>query len=111
MICLPETVKALEVSLNGVIGAMAIHQQTAEDRKKALPIDQLYVDVGAKDKDEALAKAPEGTPVTFATPYTPIGDGAILCKAADDRVGCYNMLRHPRRRERLCGFRLYLSGR
>lgn len=79
--------------LNGVIGAMAIHQQTAEDRKNVLPIEQLYVDIGAKDKDEAKAKAPEGTPVTFATPCTFYGDNALLCKAADDRVGCYNLLR------------------
>ncbi|MDD3335834.1 MAG: M20/M25/M40 family metallo-hydrolase [Eubacteriales bacterium] len=79
--------------LNGVIGAMAIHQQTAEDRKSVLPIDQLYVDIGAKDQDEAKAKVPEGTPITFDTPYTPFGDGMLLCKAADDRVGCYNLLR------------------
>ena len=58
-----------------------------------LPIENLYVDIGAKDKDEALAKAPEGTPVTFATSSAPIGDGCLLCKAGDDRVGCYNLLR------------------
>ena len=79
--------------LNGVIGAMAIHQQTAEDRKRVLPIDQLYVDIGAKDKDEALSKAPAGTPITFDTAFTPFGDGLLLARALDDRVGCYNMLR------------------
>ncbi len=79
--------------LNGVIGAMAIHQQTAEDRKRVLPIDQLYVDIGAKDKDEALAKAHVGTPITVDTPYTPFGDGLVLARALDDRVGCYNLLR------------------
>ena len=80
-------------ALPGVIGAMAIHQQSAEDRKKALPIDQLYVDIGAKDKDEALSKAPAGTPITFDTVFTPFGDGLLLARALDDRVGCYNMLR------------------
>lgn len=80
-------------AISGVIGAMAIHQQSAADRKNVLPIDQLFVDIGAKDKDEALRYAPAGTPVTFDTPYTPFGDGLLLCKAADDRVGCYNMLR------------------
>ncbi|MBE5802751.1 MAG: M42 family metallopeptidase [Clostridiales bacterium] len=80
-------------AISGVIGAMAIHQQSAADRKNVLPIDQLFVDIGAKDKDEALRHAPAGTPVTFDTPYTPFGDGLLLCKAADDRVGCYNMLR------------------
>ncbi|MEG2314777.1 MAG: M42 family peptidase [Clostridia bacterium] len=80
-------------ALNGVIGAMAIHQQTAEDRKHVLPIDQLYVDIGAKDKDEAMSSAPAGTPITFATVFTPFGDGMLLSRALDDRVGCYNMLR------------------
>lgn len=79
--------------LNGVIGAMAIHQQTAEDRKNVLPIEQLYVDIGAKDKDEALSVAPAGTPITFDTVFTAFGDGRYLARALDDRVGCYNMLR------------------
>ena len=82
--------KPAQEALSGVIGAMAIHLQSAADRKNGLPIENLYVDIGAKDKDEALAKAPEGTPVTFDTPAAPIGDGCLLCKAGDDRVGCYN---------------------
>ena len=59
--------KPAQEALNGVIGAMAIHLQSAADRKNVLPIENLYVDIGAKDKEEALAKAPEGTPITFAT--------------------------------------------
>ncbi len=77
----------------GVIGAMAIHQQTADDRKKALPITELYVDIGAKDKAEAERHAPGGTPITFDTAYTPFGDGLVYAKALDDRVGVYNLLR------------------
>jgi len=82
-----------ENQLDGVIGAMAIHQQTAEDRKRVLPISQLYVDIGAKDKAEAEAKAPMGTPIVFDTPYTEFGENKVLVKALDDRVACYNMLR------------------
>jgi len=82
-----------EAGLDGVIGAMAIHLQNAEDRKAALPIDQLYVDIGAKDKDEALRSAPAGTPITFATSFTSFGDGLYLARALDDRVGVYNLLR------------------
>ena len=82
-----------ENALNGVIGAMAIHQQTAEDRKRVLGVDQLYVDIGAKDKAEAEAKAPIGTPITFDTPYRTFGDNKVLVKALDDRVACYNLLR------------------
>ena len=80
-------------ALPGVIGATAIHQQTAEDRKRALPIEQLYVDIGAKKKEEALNKAPAGTPITFDTQYTPFGNNLVVSRALDDRVGCYNNAR------------------
>lgn len=76
----------------GVIGAMAIHQQTAEDRKNVLPIEQLFIDIGARDKAEAERIAPAGTLVTFDTPFTPFGDGLVAAKALDDRVGVYNLL-------------------
>lgn len=80
-------------AVQGVIGAMAIHQQTAEDRKTVLPVEQLYIDIGAKDKAEAEKTAPAGTQVTFDTPYTPFGDNLVIAKALDDRVGVYNLLR------------------
>ena len=82
-----------QASLPGVIGAMAIHQQTAEDRKAVLPVEQLYIDIGAKDKAEAERLAPAGTLVTFDTPYTPFGDNCVIAKAFDDRVGVFTMLR------------------
>ena len=78
--------------LPGVIGAMAIHLQTDADRKRVLDFDGLYIDIGAKDKDEALAKCPPATYACFDTPYTPFGDGFVCAKALDDRVGCYNLL-------------------
>ncbi len=77
----------------GVIGAMAIHQQSAEDRKAVLPIDQLYIDIGALGRAEAERVAPAGTPVTFDMPYTPFGEGLVAAKALDDRAGVYNLLR------------------
>ena len=80
-------------ALPGVIGAMAIHQQTPEDRKAVLPVDQLYIDIGAKDKAEAEKVAPAGTQVTFDTPCVAFGNGLLLAKALDDRVGVYNLLR------------------
>ena len=79
--------------LNGVIGAMAIHLQTAEDRKHVLPIGEMYVDIGARDKDEAMSKAPMGTPVTFAPGCVPFGENRLRGKALDGRAGCYNLLR------------------
>lgn len=79
--------------LPGVIGAMAIHLQSAADRSRVLGFSDVYVDIGAKDKKEAEAKAPMGTYIAFDTEYVEFGEGLISAKALDDRVGVYNLLR------------------
>ncbi|MBR4082593.1 MAG: M42 family peptidase [Clostridia bacterium] len=80
-------------NLPGIIGAMAIHLQSASDRERVLGYSDIYVDIGAKDKDEAEAKAPKGTYIAFDTDYVEYGDGFVCAKALDDRVGCFNLLR------------------
>ncbi len=77
----------------GVIGAMAIHLQSADDRKRVLDWDNLFIDIGAKSKDEALADCPEASFAYFDSAYEPFGDGMVAAKALDDRVGCYNLIR------------------
>lgn len=77
----------------GVIGAMAIHLQSAADRQHVMGYNEIYVDIGAKDKGEAEAKAPKGTYISFDTPYVEYGEGYACGKAFDDRVGVYNLLR------------------
>lgn len=79
--------------LPGVIGAMAIHLQTAADRQRVLDFNNLYIDIGAKDQKEAEKLAPLGTYAAFDTPYEDFGDGLVCAKALDDRIGCYNLLR------------------
>ena len=76
----------------GVIGAMAIHLQTPEDCSRVLGFDNLYIDIGAKSKEEALESCPQGSYAVFDTPYREFGDGFICAKALDDRVGCLTLL-------------------
>lgn len=77
----------------GVIGALAIHLQSAEDRKRVLGFKDLYMDIGAKSKDEALEKCPRGSYAYYDNGYEEFGEGSIAAKALDDRVGCFAMLR------------------
>ncbi len=79
--------------LPGVIGAMAIHLQTVEDRKRVLDFDNLFIDIGAKDSKEAEKLCPLGSYAAFDTPYEEFGEGFICAKALDDRIGCYSLLR------------------
>lgn len=77
----------------GVIGATAIHLQSDEELERALSIEDLYVDIGAKDKDEALSKAPLGTPVVFDSQPVELAGGRLAAKALPSRAGVWNLLR------------------
>lgn len=79
--------------VKGVIGAKAIHLQSAADRQKVLDYDSLYIDIGAKDRQEAEGLCPLGTYFAFDGEFTTFGEGFAVSKALDDRVGCHTMLR------------------
>ncbi len=76
----------------GVIGAKAIHLQERKERQSVIPIDQLYIDIGAKDEDDAKRKVKLGDYVVFDTEYEELWPGVIKAKALDDRVGCSILL-------------------
>lgn len=78
----------LNGSLVGVIGAKAIHLQKRSERQKALSYDQLYIDIGARSKEEAFSKVKVGDYAYFMTKCEPFGEGLYKGKAFDDRVGC-----------------------
>lgn len=77
----------------GVIGMKPIH--LAEDGEKdSLPkLDDLFIDVGAKTKEEALACVTLGEVGTFKSEFCDYGDGLFMGRAIDDRVGCAVLLR------------------
>ena len=76
----------------GVIGSKAIHLTTAEERKTLPAIKDMYIDIGAADREEALISAALGDPVVFDSAFVPFGDGFVKAKAIDDRAGCSTML-------------------
>lgn len=76
--------------INGVIISKAIHLQNENERKETTPISSMYIDIGAKNREEAEKYAPKGTFGTFDSEYTFFGtdDSMIKAKALDDRLGC-----------------------
>lgn len=76
----------------GVIGAKAIHLQKPEERKKPFAADQLYIDIGAKNREEAEKHLSIGAYVSFDTECVSIGGGCFRGKAFDDRAGCAVLL-------------------
>lgn len=76
----------------GVIGAKAIHNLSADERKKVPKFSALYVDIGVGDKSEAEKLVLLGDRVHFASEFISFGDGYIKGKAIDDRFGCAAMI-------------------
>ncbi len=76
----------------GVIGAKAIHLQERRERESVIPTTDLYIDVGAKSKEEAERKVKVGDYAVFDTLYEELSPGVIKAKALDDRVGCALLL-------------------
>lgn len=74
----------------GVIASKGIHVQSADERKKVTPIDEMYIDIGTNSREETEKLIERGDFGTFDTPFLQMGkDGAyIACKALDDRLGC-----------------------
>lgn len=82
----------LESGASGVIGTKAIHQQSAEERKSFPAISELYIDIGAKSREEAEKFAPLGSYAYFDDDFFAFGNGFVKGKAVDDRAGCLIMM-------------------
>ncbi|HOH11042.1 MAG TPA: M42 family metallopeptidase [Bacillota bacterium] len=87
-----KSVKVGTKMIPGVIGGKPIHLQKKEERDLPIPMEGLYVDIGAKNKEDALKMVELGDQVVFDTQYERIGNGRLKGKALDDRVGCAHII-------------------
>lgn len=76
----------------GVIGAKAIHLQEPKERESVIPLDQLFIDIGAKSREDAEKKVKVGDYAVFDTEFEELSPGIVKAKALDDRVGCALLL-------------------
>jgi endoglucanase len=79
--------------LPGVVGSKPPHVQKEDERKKIVPFDELFIDVGAKSRDDAKAMGVKvGDPVAFDVDFVKLGNDVVLGKAFDNRAGCAVMV-------------------
>ena len=71
----------------GVIGAKPVHLSTADERRNALSIDSLRIDVGPGNS----SKVKVGDRAAFATQFSRIGP-SLRAKALDDRLGVATLI-------------------
>ena len=87
------TVFSRKASFPGIIGSKPPHIQKEEERKKIITSDELFIDVGAENREDALAMGISvGDPVGFNIKYTPLAKDVAVGKAFDNRAGCVAMI-------------------
>lgn len=81
----------------GVIGKKPIHLIKPEEREKASKITDLWVDIGAKTKAEALERLSVGDAGVIDANILELPNGRIVSRSIDDRIGAFVVLEALRR--------------
>ncbi len=79
--------------VHAVGGRKPTHIIPADERDKAPPMDEQFLDIGAVDRATALERIAIGDPVTFTPDFIELSPGVVATQALDDRAGVYSMLR------------------
>ena len=76
-------------TINGVVGYVSHHLTPPEDKYKVKPINECYLDIGAKSAQEvADAGVRVGTPVIYRPSFEKLLNNRVSATSIDDRGGC-----------------------
>ena len=78
--------------LLGVIGKKPIHLLDSSDRTKVSKIEDMWIDIGAKNGEEAKKHVRVGDFAVIEQPMIELLNGRIASKAIDNRIGAYIVL-------------------
>jgi tetrahedral aminopeptidase len=83
------TVWAAGGPIQGVLSRKAPHLLTNEERNKIPQFHDLWLDIGARNKEEADQLVRPGDPVTISLGYRPLRNNMAASPAMDDKVGLW----------------------
>jgi endoglucanase len=99
-------VQAKDGPVPGVVGRKAVHLLKEDQRKKAVELDGLHLDIGAADREQALEMIRIGDPAVIAGEPLELAGDRLVSRSMDNRLGAYVALEVARR----CAERGDLSG-
>jgi putative aminopeptidase FrvX len=92
------TILTAKGPLMALSGLRSVHITPAAERERVTPRDDIYLDVGARNKEEAEALGIRpGDPIAPASSFAAVAGGRYIGKAMDDRAGCVMLLETLRR--------------
>lgn len=82
-------IKTASGPVKGVTGKRAIHLMEEADRKKVPEIHEIWIDIGARSKKEALERISIGDTATYDHEFELIHGSVGTARAFDNKVGAY----------------------
>ncbi len=82
-------IMAKQGMVRGVIGRKPIHLIEPGERNKELKITELWIDIGARDKQDALKAVAVGDPIVITPDFIEMRNGLVSSRAFDDRTGAW----------------------
>jgi endoglucanase len=81
--------------IEGVVGTQPPHILKPADREKVIPLEELFLDVGATTRQEVREEMgiSIGDPIVLHYPCRRLGRETLAAKALDDRAGCAVIVR------------------
>lgn len=73
----------------GVIGRQPIHLIDVKERDKGVKIEDLWIDIGAKDRKDAMKAIAVGDPIVILHDFIELRNDLVSSRAFDDRVGAW----------------------
>jgi len=89
LVCQRVEILSSKGTVRGVIGRKAVHLMDSSERGRELKLEDLWIDIGAKDRKDAMKAAAVGDPVVISPDFIELRNRLVAARAFDDRVGAW----------------------
>ncbi len=73
----------------GVVGKKPIHLMEKEEREKPPKLKEMWIDIGAGSRAEALKRVAVGDPITFSLGLERLSGDLVVASGFDDKIGSF----------------------
>ena len=78
--------------VTGVVGKKAVHLMDTEERAKVSKIKDLWIDIGATSREDALKRVRVGDPAVIHGSALTFPNGRLVSRSIDNRIGAFVVL-------------------
>jgi putative aminopeptidase FrvX len=86
-------IKAKSGDVKGIIGCKPVHLQRDEERKQPVKYEDMFIDIGARNREDAQKRVGVADAVIFDTCCGNLHGNLYYGKAIDNRIGCYALIK------------------